>query len=156
MPAKKKVSKMKKPPIPEDFELSDDEPTTVNFNKEHKLASKFITFDCPLCCGKLQLRNAIEINPKGIKCSCNPCSFKLTKNDKTMNVSKDDDGGITLDSSDHSISFSWNWQITPEDQKVESTNKMISEVMNTPRSGIGTTEPTPRNSKKQNSLNDLE
>ena len=156
MPAKKKVSKMKKQPIPEDFELSDDEPTTVNFNKEHKLTSKFITFDCPLCCGKLQLRNAIEINPKGIKCSCNPCSFKLTKNDKTMNVSKDDDGGITLDSSDHSISFSWNWQITPEDQKVESTNKMISEVMNTPRSGIGTTEPTPRNSKKQNSLNDLE
>ena len=156
MPAKKKVSKMKKPPIPEDFELSDDEPTTVNFNKEHKLTSKFITFDCPLCCGKLQLRNEIEIIPKGIKCSCNPCSFKLTKNDKTMNVSKDDDGGITLDSSDHSISFSWNWQITPEDQKVESTNKMISEVMNTPRSGIGTTEPTPRNSKKQNSLNDLE
>jgi hypothetical protein len=156
MPAKKKVSKMKKQPIPEDFELSDDEPTTVNFNKEQKLTSKFITFDCPLCCGKLQLRNEIEINPKGIKCSCNPCSFKLTKNDKTMNVSKDDDGGITLDSSDHSISFSWNWQITPEDQKVESTNKMISEVMNTPRSGIGTTEPTPRNSKKQNSLNDLE
>ena len=156
MPAKKKVSKMKKQPIPEDFELSDDEPTTVNFNKEHKLTSKFITFDCPLCCGKLQLRNEIEIIPKGIKCSCNPCSFKLTKNDKTMNVSKDDDGGITLDSSDHSISFSWNWQITPEDQKVESTNKMISEVMNTPRSGIGTTEPTPRNSKKQNSLNDLE
>ena len=156
MPAKKKVSKMKKQPIPEDFELSDDEPTTVNFNKEQKLTSKFITFDCPLCCGKLQLRNEIEINPKGIKCSCNPCSFKLTKNDKTMNVSKDDDGGITLDSSDHSISFSWNWQITPEDQKVESTNKMISEVMNTPRSGIGTTEPTPRNSKKQNSQNDLE
>jgi len=156
MPAKKKVSKMKKQPIPEDFELSDDEPTTVNFNKEHKLTSKFITFDCPLCCGKLQLRNEIEIIPKGIKCSCNPCSFKLTKNDKTMNVSKDDDGGITLDSSDHSISFSWNWQITPEDQKVESTNKMISEVMNTPRSGIGTTEPTPRNSKKQNFLNDLE
>ena len=156
MPAKKKVSKMKKQPIPEDFELSDDEPTPVNFNKEHKLTSKFITFDCPLCCGKLQLRNEIEIIPKGIKCSCNPCSFKLTKNDKTMNVSKDDDGGITLDSSDHSISFSWNWQITPEDQKVESTNKMISEVMNTPRSGIGTTEPTPRNSKKQNSLNDLE
>ena len=49
--SKKKVSKMKKQPIPEDFELSDDEPTTVNFNKEQKLTSKFITFDCPLCCG---------------------------------------------------------------------------------------------------------
>ena len=62
-----------------------------------------------------------------------------------MNVSKDDDGGITLDSTDHSISFSWNRQITPEDQKVESTNKMITNVLG-----------TPRNSKKQKSLNDLE
>ena len=141
---REKVNRMKNP-IPENFELSDDEPKTVNLSKEQKLSSKFITFDCPLCCGKLQLRNEIEINPKGITCRCNPCSFKLTKNDKTMNVSKDDNGDITLESEDHSISFSWNRQITPEDQKVESTNRMITDVMN-----------TPRNSKKQNSLNDLE
>ena len=145
MPPKRKVSKMKKQPISEDFELSDDEPATVNLNEEQKLSSKFITFDCPLCQGKLQLRNEIEINPKGIKCSCNPCSFKLTKNDKTMNVNRDDNGDIKLDSEDHSISFSWNRQITPEDKKVESTNKMISEVMG-----------TPRNMRKQNSLNGLE
>jgi hypothetical protein len=63
-----------------------------------------------------------------------------------MNVNKDDEGGITLESEDHSISFSWNRQITPEDKNVESTNKMISDVMGTPRS----------NKKKQNSLNDLE
>ena len=143
MPSKR-VNKLKNP-IPEDFELSDDEPKMVNLSKEQKLTSKFITFDCPLCCGKLQLRNEIEINPKGITCRCNLCSFKLTKNDKTMNVSKDDDGGITLDSTDHSISFSWNRQITPEDQKTESTNRMITDVMN-----------TPRNNKKQNSLNVLE
>ena len=143
MPSKR-VNKLKNP-IPEDFELSDDEPKMVYLSKEQKLTSKFITFDCPICCGKLQLRNEIEINPKGITCRCNPCSFKLTKNDKTMNVSKDDDGGITLDSTDHSISFSWNRQITPEDQKTESTNRMITDVMN-----------TPRNNKKQNSLNDLE
>ena len=149
-------SRMKKQPIPEDFELSDDEPATVNFNKEQKLTSKFITFDCPLCQGKLQLKNEIEINPKGIKCSCNPCSFKITKNDKTMNVSKDDEGGITLDSEDHSISFSWNRQITPEDQKIESTNRMISDVMATPRSAGGSTETLPRSSKKQHSLDDLE
>ena len=67
MPPKKKVSKMKKQPIPEDFELSDDEPAVVNLNEEQKLSSKFITFDCPLCKGKLQLRNEIDINPKGIK-----------------------------------------------------------------------------------------
>ena len=134
MPPKKKNNPIKKQPIPEDFELSDDEPATVNLNEEHKLSNKFIIFDCPLCKGKLQLRNEIEINPKGIKCSCNPCSFKLTKNDKTMNVSRDDNGDIKLDSEDHSISFSWNRQITPEDEKVESTNKMISDVMSTPRS----------------------
>jgi len=63
-----------------------------------------------------------------------------------MNVNKDDEGGITLESEDHSISFSWNRQITPEDKKVESTNRMISDVMEPPRS----------NKKKQNSLNDLE
>ena len=146
MPPKRTVSKMKKQPIPEDFELSDDEPKMVSLNKEQKLTSKNIIFDCPLCYGKLQLRNEIEINPKGITCRCNPCSFKITKNDKSMNVNKDDEGGITLESEDHSISFSWNRQITPEDKKVESTNRMISDVMGTPRS----------NKKKQNSLNDLE
>ena len=131
---KRKTNTIKKQPIPEDFELSDEEPAVVNLNEEQKLSSKFITFNCPICNGKLQLRNEIEINPKGIKCSCNPCSFKITKNDKTMNVSRDDNGDIKLDSEDHSISFSWNRQITPEDKKVESTNKMISDVMSTPRS----------------------
>ena len=81
----------------------------------------------------MQLRNEIEINPKGIKCKCNPCSFKISKNDKTMNVSRDDNGEIVLESEDHSISFSWNRQVTPEDKKVESTNRMISDVMGTPR-----------------------
>ena len=50
-----------------------------------------------------------------------------------MSVNKDDEGGMTLDSQDHSISFSWNRQVTPEDQKTESTNKMITDVMGTPR-----------------------
>ena len=51
MPPKKKNNPIKKQPIPEDFELSDDEPATVNLNEEHKLSSKFIIFDCPLCKG---------------------------------------------------------------------------------------------------------
>ena len=145
-PKAKATSKFKKEPIPEDFELSDDEPTTVSFNKEQKLTSKNIVFDCPLCHGKLQMKNEIEINPKGVKCSCNPCSFKISKSDKTMNVSKDDEGGITLDSEVHGISFSFNKQITPESEDEKTRNKMISDVMG-----------TPRNSKKQqNSLNDLE
>ena len=78
----------------------------IKLNEEQKLTSKFVTFDCPVCHGKLQLRNEIEINPKGIKCSCNPCSFKISKSDKTMIVSRDDNGDIKLDSEAHSISFS--------------------------------------------------
>ena len=124
-----------KQPIPEDFELSDEEPAVVNLNEEQKLTSKDIVFECPLCKGKLQMRNEIEINPKGIKCKCSPCSFKISKNDKTMNVKKDDDGEIVLESEDHSISFSFNRQITPEDKDKEANrNRMISDVMGTPRS----------------------
>ena len=124
---------MKKQPIPEDFELSDDEPTTIKLDEEQKVSSKFITFDCPNCFTKLQLRNEIEINPKGIKCKCNPCSFKIKKNDKTMSVSRDDNGDITLESEDHSISFSWNKQVTPPCEDEQSRNKMISDVLGTPR-----------------------
>ena len=140
----KMSSKIKKQPISEDFELSDEEPTTINLDEEQKLSSKFITFDCPMCGCKLQMRNEISIDPKGIKCSCNPCSFKLSRNDKTMNVSRDDNGEIVLESEDHSISFSWNRQVTPEDKKTESTNRMISDVMGS--SG----------SKKQMAINDMD
>lgn len=131
MSPKKMKTKASRKTIPENVELSDDEPTMINLNEEQKLTSKNILFDCPLCFGKLQLRNEIEINPKSIACRCNPCSFKLSKNDKALNVSRDDNGEIVLESEDHSISFSWNRQITPEDQKVESTNRMISDVMKT-------------------------
>ena len=134
----KKSNKFKKQPIPEDFELSDDEPTMIKLNEEQKLTSKNILFDCPVCHSKLQLRNEIEINPKGISCKCNPCSFKISKNDKTMNVSRDDNGDIKLDSQDHSISFSWNKQVTPPSQDEQYRNNMIQNVMG-----------TPRNSKKQ-------
>ena len=74
-----------------------------------------------------------------------------------MNVKKDDTGEIVLESEDHSISFSWNRQITPEDQKVESTNKMISDVMGTPRSGKGSVEPPAHSgNKKQMAINDMD
>ena len=143
-------SKIKKQPIPEDFELSDEEPTTINLDEEQKLTSKNIVFECPLCNGKLQMRNEIEINPKGIKCKCSPCSFKISKSDKSMNVKKDDDGEIVLESEDHSISLSFNRQITPEDKNKESTNQMITDVMgNTPRSSSSS-------SKKQMAINDMD
>ena len=142
----KMSSKIPKKPIPEDFELSDEEPAVVNLNEEQKLTSKNIVFECPLCNGKLQMRNEIEINPKGIKCKCSPCSFKISKNDKTMNVKKDDDGEIVLESEDHSISFSFNRrQITPENEDEQHRNQMISDIMGTPTS-----------KKKQVSINDMD
>ena len=142
----KMSSKIPKKPIPEDYELSDEEPTTIKLDEDQKLTSKNIVFECPLCNGKLQLRNEIEINPKGVRISCNPCSFKISRNDKTMNVKKDDTGEIVLESEDHSISFSFNRrQITPESEDEKHKTEMIRDVMN-----------TPRQNKKQNSLNDME
>ena len=120
-----------KKPIPEEDTLSDDEPKTITLTKEQRLTSKFIIIDCPLCNGKIQLRNEIEINPKGIKCSCNPCSFKISRNDKTMNVSRDDQGEIKLDCEDHSISFSFNRLTTPESDEEKKKYEMISDVMGT-------------------------
>ena len=131
MAPKRKHSKA----IPEEDILSDDdeEPKTITLTKEQRLTSKYIIIDCPLCNGKIQLRNEIEINPKGIKCSCNPCSFKLSRNDKTMNVSRDENGEIKLDSQDHSISFSFNRLTTPESDEEKKKYEMISDVMHTPR-----------------------
>ena len=144
-PKRKTNSKMKKQPIPEDFELSDDEPTTIKLDEEQKLTSKNIIFECPNCFTKLQLQNEIEITPKGITCRCSPCSFKIKKNDKTMSVSKNDDGDITLESEDHSIQFSFNKQITPESEEDKTKNQMITNVMNS----------TPR-SKKQSSMGEMD
>ena len=127
---------MSKKPIREDFELSSDEeePKTITLTKEQRLMSIDIIINCPLCDGRIQLRHEIEINPKGIKCSCNPCSFKLSKNDKTMAVSRDEQGDIVLDCQDHSISFSFNRRhITPESEDEQRKYEMISDVMNTPR-----------------------
>ena len=138
MPPKKPKPKTKlsKKPVPEDYELSDsdEQPKYITLTEEQRLTSKNIIINCPLCNGKIQLRNEIEINPKtGITCRCNPCSFKLSRNDKTMNVSRDSEGDIVLDCQDHSISFSWNRQITPENESEKHKNEMIRDVMNTPR-----------------------
>ena len=130
MPPKRKHNKA----IPEEDILSDDEPKTITLTEEQKLTSKNIIIECPICRGKIQLRNEIEINPKtGITCRCSPCSFKLSRNDKTMNVSRDENGEIKLDSEDHSISFSFNRLTTPESDEEKKKYEMISDVMNTPR-----------------------
>lgn len=76
---------------------SEDEAQVAKINEKHRMKGKDISFNCGHCGGKLLMRNAIEINPKGITCTCNGCSFKLSRNDNTLNVSRDDNGKIKLD-----------------------------------------------------------
>ena len=127
---------MNKQPIPEDFELSssEDEAKVVKINEEHRMKGKDIPFNCCHCGGKLLMRNSIEINPEGVKCRCNGCSFKLSRNDNTLNVSRDENGEIKLDTELHSISFSFNRITTPPSDEDKSRNKMIKDVTATPRS----------------------
>ena len=146
----RRKNKIKKQPTIEEEDdegINDDlKPKTITLSEEQRLMSKNIVINCPICDGKIQLRNEIEIKPNSISCRCNPCSFKLSKNDKTMNVSRDDDGEIKLDCQDHSISFSFNRrQITPESEDEKQKYEMVKDVM-TPRHeasrGFAT---TPRN-----------
>ena len=130
----KSKTKITKKPIPEDFEMSSDEETkVVRIDEDKRMRSKDICFNCPHCSGKLILQNSIEINPKGVKCRCNGCSFKLSRNDKTVNISRDDNGEIKLDSEDHSISFHFNRITTPPCEDEQKRYEMISDVMNKPR-----------------------
>ena len=145
----KQKTKMSKKPIKEDYELSSSSSEGVKEVKldeeQKKMRSKDISFICGHCGGRLLLRNEIEINPRGIKLKCNGCSFKLSRNDKTMNVSRDNTGGITVDSEDHSISFSFNRLITPENDEERNRTEMIKDVMGTPRSSSSSKQPLPLN-----------
>ena len=78
-PKKNSKTKIPKKPIPEDFELSDEEPTTIKLDEDQKLTSKNIVFECPLCKGKLQMRNEIEINPKGSNVNVPPVVSKSAR-----------------------------------------------------------------------------
>ena len=137
MPPKKTKPKTKpsKKPVPEDYELSDsdEQPKYITLTEEQKLTSKNINIQCPVCNAMLLIKNEININPKnGITCRCNPLSFKLSKMDKSINVSRDETGEIKLDCQDHSISLSFNRITTPESDEEKKRYEMISDVM-TPR-----------------------
>ena len=138
MPPKKTKPKTKpsKKPVPEDYELSDsdEQPKYITLTEEQKLTSKNINIQRPVCNAMLLIKNEININPKnGITCRCNPLSFKLSKMDKSINVSRDETGEIKLDCQDHSISLSFNRITTPESDEEKKRYEMISDVMNTPR-----------------------
>ena len=71
-----------------------------------------------------------------------------------MNVSRDENGDIKLDSEDHSISFCFNRNVTPESEDEATRNRMITDVMGTPRSAVGSQDRTPRSGKSSTKSND--
>ena len=60
---------------------------------------------CPTCKRMLELKNELQIQKKGnCKCSCIPTSFKISKNDKKMNIAKTKDS-INLETDVRNMTF---------------------------------------------------
>ena len=84
---------------------------------------------CPTCKRMLELKNELEIkNNKSCKCSCIPSSFKISKNDKKMNIDKTKDS-INLETDVHSITFKFGRQATPTDNNENETQETVKQIM---------------------------
>ena len=69
-------------------------------------ATSVIEFACPMCKKMIEMKNEIKIQKKGdCKCSCIPTSFKISRNDKKMNIEKTEDN-INLETDVHNIAAS--------------------------------------------------
>ena len=85
---------------------------------------------CPMCKKMLELKHELEIQKKGnCKCSCIPTSFKISKNDKNMNIDKTKDS-INLETDVHNIAFKFGRQATPSDNNENETQETIKQMMN--------------------------
>ena len=66
-----------------------------------------IEFSCPMCKRMLEMKNELEIkNNRKCKCSCVPTSFKISKNDKNMNIDKTKDS-INIETDVHNIKYNF-------------------------------------------------
>ena len=88
-----------------------------------------IEFACPMCKKILEMKNELEIkNNKNCKCSCIPTSFKLSKNDKRINIDKTKDS-INLETDVHNITFKWGRQASPSDSGDKETQETVKQMM---------------------------
>ena len=88
-----------------------------------------IELSCPVCKKMLEMKNEIEIQKKGnCKCSCIPTSFKLSKNDKRMNVEKTKDS-INLETDVHNITFKWGKDASLSENGDNETQETIKQMM---------------------------
>ena len=88
-----------------------------------------IEFSCPMCKNMLEMENELEIQKKGnCKCSCIPTSFKLSKNDKRLNIDKTKDS-INLETDVHNITFKWGKDATLSENGDNETQETIKQMM---------------------------
>ena len=84
---------------------------------------------CPMCKRMLEMKNELEIQKKGnFKCSCIPTSFKISKNDKKMNIDKTKDS-INLETDAHNITFKWGKDATLSYNNENETQETMREMM---------------------------
>ena len=88
-----------------------------------------IEFSCPMCKRMLEMKNELEIkNNKNCKCSCIPTSFKISKNDKKMNIDKTKDS-INLETDVHNITFKWGKDASLSDNNENETQETVKQMM---------------------------
>ena len=90
-----------------------------------------IEFACPMCKKILEMKNELEIQKKGnCKCSCVPTSFKISRNDKKMNIDKTKDS-VKIETDVHNITFKWGRNATPSDNGENETQETVKQTMKT-------------------------
>ena len=88
-----------------------------------------IEFACPMCKNMLEMKNELEIQKKGhCKCSCIPTNFKISKNEKKMNIDKTKDS-IKIETDVHNIAIQWGRHASPSENGDNEAQKTIREMM---------------------------
>lgn len=74
---------------------------------------------CDKCNHKIPVRNEIQIDKKGVKFKCLPCSFKISRKSKTTNDStkKDGEEEILSSTEERSYAMAFNRDITNESNR---------------------------------------
>ena len=105
--------------------------SSTDEDKEEEIVKEtaLTEFECPMCKKMLELKNELEIQKKGnCKCSCVPLGFKITKNDKKMNIDKTKDS-INLETDAHNISIKFGNEATMSDNGDNETQETIKQMM---------------------------
>ena len=93
--------------------------------KKHQLLSLLVQ-----CKKMLEMKNELEIEKKGnCKCSCIPTNFKISKNDKKMNIDKTKDGDLNLETNVHNLAIRFGRGVAPSDNGDKETQETVKQIM---------------------------